>query len=61
VRCSHRTFNIPPTRSRTFATFPSTENAIVTSTCSFVIVDVRTGFIYGTGETTAMLEHAQSK
>lgn len=30
-----------------------TENAIVTSTCSFVIVDVRTGFIYGTGETTA--------
>lgn len=30
-----------------------TENAIVTSTCSFVIIDVRTGFIYGTGETTA--------
>jgi hypothetical protein len=30
-----------------------TENAIVTSTCSFAIVDVRTGFIYGTGETTA--------
>lgn len=34
----------------------STENAIVTSTCSFVIVDVRTGFIYGTGETTAKEE-----
>jgi hypothetical protein len=34
----------------------STENAIVTSTCSFVIVDVRTGFIYGTGETTATEE-----
>lgn len=33
-----------------------TENAIVTSTCSFVIVDVRTGFIYGTGETTASEE-----
>ncbi len=31
-----------------------TENAIVTSTCSFAIIDVRTGFIYGTGETTAM-------
>lgn len=31
----------------------STENAIVTSTCSFAIIDVRTGFIYGTGETTA--------
>jgi hypothetical protein len=30
-----------------------TENSIVTSTCSFAIVDVRTGFIYGTGETTA--------
>ncbi len=34
----------------------STENAIVTSTCSFVIMDVRTGFIYGTGETTAREE-----
>jgi hypothetical protein len=30
-----------------------TENSIVTSTCSFAIIDVRTGFIYGTGETTA--------
>lgn len=30
-----------------------TENAIVTSTCSFAIIDVRTGFVYGTGETTA--------
>jgi hypothetical protein len=30
-----------------------TEKSIVTSTCSFAIVDVRTGFIYGTGETTA--------
>lgn len=34
----------------------ATENAVVTSTCSFVIVDVRTGFIYGTGETTATEE-----
>lgn len=34
----------------------ATENAIVTSTLSFVIVDVRTGFIYGTGETTAREE-----
>lgn len=31
----------------------ATENAIVTSTCSFAIIDVRTGFIYGVGETTA--------
>lgn len=30
-----------------------TENAIVTSTLSFAVIDVRTGFIYGTGETTA--------
>lgn len=34
----------------------ATENAIVTSTCSFVLMDVRTGFIYGTGETTAREE-----
>jgi hypothetical protein len=34
----------------------ATENAIVTSTCSFLIMDVRTGFIYGTGETTAREE-----
>jgi hypothetical protein len=34
----------------------ATENAIVTSTCSFAIIDVRTGFVYGTGETTASEE-----
>jgi acyl-CoA synthetase (AMP-forming)/AMP-acid ligase II len=34
----------------------NTENAIVTSTCSFAIIDVRTGFIYGVGETTASEE-----
>jgi len=34
----------------------STENSIVTSTCSFVVIDVRTGFIYGTAETTATEE-----
>ena len=34
----------------------STENAIVTSTLSFAVIDVRTGFIYGTGETTASEE-----
>jgi hypothetical protein len=34
----------------------STENAIVTSTCSFAIIDVRTGFVYGVGETTASEE-----
>lgn len=33
--------------------FLPTEKAVVTATCAFMIVDVRTGFIYGTGETTA--------
>jgi hypothetical protein len=31
----------------------STKKSIVTATCSFAIVDVRTGFVYGTGETSA--------
>lgn len=34
----------------------STENAIVTSTCSFAIIDVRTSFLYGVGEATASEE-----
>jgi hypothetical protein len=34
--------------------FLPSKKAIVTATCAFMIVDVRTGFIYGTGETTAM-------
>ncbi|HEV2083184.1 MAG TPA: hypothetical protein VGR32_12145 [Brevundimonas sp.] len=34
--------------------FLPSRKAIVTATCAFMIVDVRTGFIYGTGETTAM-------
>lgn len=33
-----------------------TENAIVTSTASFAIIDVRTGFMYGVGEATATEE-----
>lgn len=33
--------------------FLPSRRAIVTATCAFMIVDVRTGFIYGTGETTA--------
>lgn len=33
-----------------------TENAIVTSTCSFAIIDVRTGFVYGVGEASASEE-----
>ncbi len=33
--------------------FLPSEKAIVSATCAFMIVDVRTGFIYGTGETTA--------
>jgi hypothetical protein len=31
----------------------STKKSIVTATCAFAIIDVRTGFIYGTGETSA--------
>lgn len=33
--------------------FLPSEKAIVNATCAFMIVDVRTGFVYGTGETTA--------
>lgn len=33
--------------------FLPSKKAVVTSTCAFMVVDVRTGFIYGTGETTA--------
>jgi hypothetical protein len=33
--------------------FLPSEKAIVNATCAFMIIDVRTGFIYGTGETTA--------
>jgi hypothetical protein len=31
----------------------ASKKSIVTATCSFIIVDVRTGFIYGAGETSA--------
>jgi hypothetical protein len=31
----------------------ATKKSIVTATCAFAIIDVRTGFIYGTGETSA--------
>lgn len=33
--------------------FLPSEKAVVNATCAFMIVDVRTGFVYGTGETTA--------
>jgi len=33
--------------------FLPTKKAVVNSTCAFIIIDVRTGFVYGTGETTA--------
>lgn len=33
--------------------FLRSHKAIVTSTCAYAIFDVRTGFLYGTGETTA--------
>src|SRR5690606_18631505 len=31
----------------------ASKKSIVTATCSFAIIDVRTGFIYGVGETSA--------
>jgi hypothetical protein len=33
--------------------FLPSRKAVVNATCAFMIVDVRTGFVYGTGETTA--------
>lgn len=33
--------------------FLPSEKAVVSATCAFLIIDVRTGFIYGAGETTA--------
>ena len=33
--------------------FLPSEKAVVNATCAFMIIDVRTGFVYGTGETTA--------
>lgn len=33
--------------------FLPTKKAIVNATCAFMIVDVRTGYVYGTGESTA--------
>ena len=33
--------------------FLPTRKAVVNATCAFMIVDVRTGFVYGTGEVTA--------
>lgn len=33
--------------------FLPTRKAVVNATCAFMIVDVRTGFVYGTGEITA--------
>lgn len=33
--------------------FLPTRKAVVNATCAFMIIDVRTGFVYGTGETTA--------
>ncbi|NJC40305.1 hypothetical protein GGQ87_000563 [Brevundimonas alba] len=33
--------------------FLPTRKAVVNATCAFMVIDVRTGFVYGTGETTA--------
>ena len=33
--------------------FLPSKKAVVNATCAFILIDVRTGFVYGTGETTA--------
>jgi hypothetical protein len=40
--------------------FLPSEKAVVTATCAFMIIDVRTGFVYGTGETTATEDQRSS-
>ncbi|CAG1772221.1 hypothetical protein BAC3_02421 [uncultured bacterium] len=47
--------DIGPLQVISLGLFPS-ENAVVTATASAIIIDVRTGFIYGTAESTAKEE-----
>jgi len=53
TRFRTETAELGPLQTIALGFLPS-KKAIVTATCAFMIVDVRTGFIYGTGETTAM-------
>lgn len=52
TRFRTETADLGPLQTIALGFLPS-KKAIVTATCAFMIVDVRTGFVYGTGETTA--------
>jgi len=52
TRFRTETTDLGPLQTIALGFLPS-KKAVVTATCTFMIVDVRTGFIYGTGETTA--------
>jgi hypothetical protein len=52
TRFRTETAELGPLQTIALGFLPS-KKAVVNATCAFMIVDVRTGFIYGTGETTA--------
>lgn len=52
TRFRTETAQLGPLQTIALGFLPS-KKAVVTSTCAFMVVDVRTGFVYGTGETTA--------
>lgn len=52
TRFRTETTELGPLQTVALGFLPS-KKAVVNATCAFMIVDVRTGFIYGTGETTA--------
>lgn len=52
TRFRTETAELGPLQTIALGFLPS-KKAVVHATCAFMIVDVRTGFVYGTGETTA--------
>jgi hypothetical protein len=52
TRFRTETAELGPLQTIALGFLPS-KKAVVNATCAFMIVDVRTGFVYGTGETTA--------
>lgn len=52
TRFRTETTELGPLQTIALGFLPS-KKAVVRATCAFMIVDVRTGFVYGTGETTA--------
>ena len=52
TRFRTETTELGPLQTVALGFLPS-KKAVVTTTCAFMIVDVRTGFVYGTGESTA--------